>query len=298
MPPVNYVFRHTAVRSNIHKNRTYIDLPLINGNPRALLNVSQFWNPDGGLLGTTNAHHVGVIHEKGDRWWAIANIDGASMRVGAAFDVSIWDRPWSSGFAHYASTRNVIGNTTVLDHVRLNGRPRALLFVTPVIPDDTALGKSEIQYARMYMNHAIGVWYNESTSRWYIYNQDFAPMFPFARFHIEILDENYGSWTEHTRTIVTSEAPDGFSEYVLFPGYGSDGPSEFHFVTQNASFRLAAQLQGNPDVRVSFNPHPVGTLWNGFRWRPAIFNEDGAPMPAGVGFNVRHATGILTSGGM
>lgn len=73
---------------------------------------------------------------------------------------------------------------------------------------------------------------------------------------------------------------------------GGDSASEFHFVTQNASFRLAAQIQGNPDVRVGFNTHPVGILWNESTYRPAIFNEDGATMLAGIGYNVRHATGI------
>lgn len=114
-----------------------------------------------------------------------------------------------------------------------------------------------------------------------------------AGFHVEILDAStYGSWVEHTRTVVTSGRSGSSNDFLLFKGKGGDSASEFHFVTQNASFRLAAQIQGNPDVRVGFNTHPVGILWNDSTYRPAIFNEDGATMLAGIGYNVRHATGI------
>jgi hypothetical protein len=42
------VFVHRATSENISSNSAYLDHPLINGNPDAILYVTQNWNPGGG----------------------------------------------------------------------------------------------------------------------------------------------------------------------------------------------------------------------------------------------------------
>src|SRR5918997_4421723 len=58
------VFVHRATSENVSANSTYIDNPLTNGNPDAILYVTQNWNPGGGG-GTYNNHPVGVWYDAG-----------------------------------------------------------------------------------------------------------------------------------------------------------------------------------------------------------------------------------------
>jgi hypothetical protein len=74
--------------NNTEKNRTYLDNPLTNGEPDALLRVTQNWNPGGGR-GVYNNHPIGVLYDADTRKWAIYNRDGASMPDGAAFNIAV-----------------------------------------------------------------------------------------------------------------------------------------------------------------------------------------------------------------
>ena len=82
------VFVHRATAENISVNSTYLDNPLTNGNPNAVLYVTQDWNP-GGSGGTYNNHPIGVWYDAGRKKWAIFNQDRANMPNGAAFNVAV-----------------------------------------------------------------------------------------------------------------------------------------------------------------------------------------------------------------
>jgi Short C-terminal domain len=82
------VFVHRASPNNISANSTYIDNPLTNGNPDAVLIVTQNWNP-GGRGGTYNDHSVGVWYDSGRKKWAIFNQDRKAMTEDAAFNVAV-----------------------------------------------------------------------------------------------------------------------------------------------------------------------------------------------------------------
>jgi hypothetical protein len=82
------VFIHRAAPENLSENSTYLDNPLTNGNPNAVLYVTQNWNPGGGT-GTYNEHPVGVWYDDGRQKWAIFNQDRETMRDGAAFNVTV-----------------------------------------------------------------------------------------------------------------------------------------------------------------------------------------------------------------
>jgi hypothetical protein len=87
VPPASQSFVHYAVPDNTIGNSTYLDNPLTNGEPNAVLSVTQDWNPGGGR-GVYNDHPIGVVYEKDVQKWAIYNQDGALMPDGAAFNVS------------------------------------------------------------------------------------------------------------------------------------------------------------------------------------------------------------------
>ncbi len=86
--PGGSVFVHRATSENVSANSSYIDDPSTNGNPDAVLTVTQNWNP-GGDGGTYNAHPIGVWYDASAEKWAIANEDRAAMPEGAAFNVVV-----------------------------------------------------------------------------------------------------------------------------------------------------------------------------------------------------------------
>jgi hypothetical protein len=88
-PASSNVFVHTATPGNSLGNSTYLDHPLLNGQPTAKLLVTQNWNPGGGLVGTYNPHLIGVYYSNTFDAWAIFNQDGTSMPSGAAFNVLV-----------------------------------------------------------------------------------------------------------------------------------------------------------------------------------------------------------------
>jgi sortase A len=79
---------HRAEPENTDANSTYLDDPLVNGKPGAILSVTQTWNPGGGS-GTYNDHPVGVRYDSGRQRWEIYNTDGSAMPDGAAFNVAV-----------------------------------------------------------------------------------------------------------------------------------------------------------------------------------------------------------------
>ncbi len=87
VPRASDAFVHSAAPANTVGDTTYLDDPRINGEPGALVSVTQNWNPGGGR-GVYNDHPVGVLYDKGADEWAIYNKDGAPMPEGAAFNVT------------------------------------------------------------------------------------------------------------------------------------------------------------------------------------------------------------------
>jgi hypothetical protein len=86
------LFVHHATAENISRNSTYLDNPLTNGYPNAILYVTQNWNP-GGNAGTYNNHPIGVWYDTERQKWAIFNQDREPMPDGAAFNVAVSKEP-------------------------------------------------------------------------------------------------------------------------------------------------------------------------------------------------------------
>jgi hypothetical protein len=79
-------FVHTATLANILGDSTYINNPLTNNNPNAIVLVTPNWNP-GGVGNTYDDHSIGVWYD-GSKW-AIFNQDIAAMPADASFNVLI-----------------------------------------------------------------------------------------------------------------------------------------------------------------------------------------------------------------
>ncbi len=82
------MFVHRATPENTSANSTYLDDPLADGNPSAVLHVTQNWNPGDGD-GVYNDHPVGVWYDTAREKWAVFNQDRAPIPDGAAFNVIV-----------------------------------------------------------------------------------------------------------------------------------------------------------------------------------------------------------------
>ena len=185
-------FVHAATAANITENWTYIDHPLTNDNPNAIVLVTQNWNP-GGTGGTYNNHPIGVWYAHGTKKWAVFNQDLAAMPVGAAFNVLI-PTVDTSVFVHIARAGNISGNYTLIDHPLTNNAPNAIVLVTQNW-NPSGVGNT-------YNNHPIGVWYSSNAQKWSVFNQDLAAMPVDAAFNVLVTSADtavFRQQGEHTR---------------------------------------------------------------------------------------------------
>jgi hypothetical protein len=168
------VFVHKATVANISTYITSIDYPLANGNPNAILIVTQNWDP-GGVGGQDDDHPLGVYYSAGQ--WTIFNQDSAVMPVGAAFNVFVpTARPGVGVFVHKATGANILAHATFIDNPLTNGNPNAIIVVTPNYNPGGIVGAND--------NHPIGVFYYIPIGRWGIFNQDHAAMPNGAAFNV------------------------------------------------------------------------------------------------------------------
>jgi hypothetical protein len=88
VPQPSAKFVHHANLLNTVGNYTYLDDGLTNGEPDAILSVTQNWNPGGGR-GVYNNHPVDVVYDADVEQWAVYNRDGAPIPKGAAFNIAV-----------------------------------------------------------------------------------------------------------------------------------------------------------------------------------------------------------------
>ena len=254
-------FVHTATAANISGNYTVIDHPLINGNPNAIVFVTQNWNP-GNVGGTYNNHNIGIWYSSSQQKWAIFNQDLAAMPVDAAFNVLV-QVPQSDVFVHKATSANSSGHVTRIDHPLSNNDPNAIVFITP--------NRNPGGVGGTYNNHNIGVYYEGSPiNKWSIFNQDIATMPNDAAFNV-LIPHPDASVFVHKATAANTSGHITTIDYPLT----NNKPNAILLVTPN----------WNPgNVGGTYNDHPIGVYYTGGKWR--IFNQDFAAMPPNAAFNV------------
>jgi hypothetical protein len=167
-------FVHRATSENIVDNSTYIDHPMADDNPDAILLITQVSE-----LGEAveNTGTVGVWFDANrDGRWAIFNQDLAPMPEGALFTVVVLEQPDETTFAHRATPANTVDNVTYLDHPLANGSPDAILSVTPSWNPGGGAG--------IYNDHPVEVRYDALEQRWTIVNQDLSPIPEGAAFDV------------------------------------------------------------------------------------------------------------------
>jgi hypothetical protein len=168
---------HLATSSNTVRETVYVNQEALNANPNALLFVTPSLNPPYPGYGGSLNHNVAVSYNGSKRWTNtfdgfsypgmndIMMLDGASVPNGAAFNTkAIGSGDDSTAFLHVVAASNMPSTTSNYSWITPPiTDPNAVIIVTP-----------RADTGALWMNHAIGVWYDGS--RWAIFNEDIAPM--------------------------------------------------------------------------------------------------------------------------
>lgn len=161
-------FDHLGSAATVITNHTLLD-PAIGGASDSILLVTDYSVP--GIA--TNPHPMGVWWT-GARW-SIFNQDIAAMTIPLVHVIRDTTGDYGT-FVHTASTPNITGANTVLDHVELNGNRNAIFQVTQNWNPGGATG--------VYNSANIGVFWDGL--QWRIHNQNGATMPEGASFNISI----------------------------------------------------------------------------------------------------------------
>ena len=262
--PSSAVFVHKAKTSNTSGMSTYIDSALTNGNQNAIVFVTSNLNPGGGVGGTSNNRSIGVNYDNGVDQWVIFNQNGVSMPIDAAFNVLV-PNPDTSVFTHKAVTANISGHATIIDHPLTNGKPNALLFITPNYNPGGIGGTFD--------NHPVGVGYDSVSGKWRILNQDLAAMPVNAAFNVFVPTAGPSAFVH------TASAGNSLFNYTNLDNIlTNNNPDAIIFATPNY----------NPGgIGGTYANFPIGVFYNSTDARAAIFNQvTSGSIPSGTAFNV------------
>jgi hypothetical protein len=262
-------FVHTASAVNTFLDTTEIDEPAINGDPDAVVVVTQVWNPGGGDAGVFNPHHVGLAYSSTTGRGSIYNEDFAAMPLGASFNVWVGPQVAGGAFRHTTTAANTTAATTRLDHPGLNGCPGAILQATHLRNPGGGSGPRN--------DHPTSVHYQTSSNRWTLHNQD-SVSFPLgATFNVfpETLCATAIEPSGYDFVIHVAEATNTAGSYTLLDHPAlNDRPNAIILATTNTSFPAA------------LDPRPIGVGYTGSLGHWGILNEDGGDMPLGATFNL------------
>lgn len=240
---------HTASSGNVSGNRTTLSDIRLNAKPGAFLYVTANFNPGGGS-GFFNDSQLGVLFNTSLNRWQIFNENGAAMPVGAKFNY--WVPNTNGSIVHTVTAASIRSD---LPHVSL------LTSITDANPNLRPI----VQQREVTNNHAVGLWFAPDTKRWYVYNEDKAPMPVGAKFNVVL--SSFGGFTH----VSSSTNIFDNSTQLVNPNLDNQPTAQF-IVTHN----FAGGVYLTKAIGVWFE----GTHWN-------IFNQDRSAMQANLTFHIQ-----------
>lgn len=184
--------------------------------------------------------------------------------------------PVTSNFIWTVSASNIdsgASNATIINNGATNGKPSAVLFVTPVYDSGGVCGCVRDMAP-------VGVWY--SAGKWEIFREDHSNMAVGESFNVMVVPKVGGAVFTHTATTISLN-----SSYINSP-LTNGKPSAPIQVTQ-------AFNPGGSSTAGVYNDHPVGMFYDTKKKKWAIFNGDGSAVPTKANFDVM--VGTSRSGG-
>lgn len=162
----------------------------------------------------------------------------------------------ASVFIHVASGANTILNYTDISHTATNGKPNAILLVTP-----------NWSVNEVYDDAPIGVWYHGG--KWSIFNQDHSSMPLGAAFNVRVLSPGRSAFRHNaTRGNIN------FNLTVIDSRVTNRKAGKILHVTPNW------------EPKHVYDNHAIGVWYWASRRKWTVYNQDEAPMPRKAAFNV------------
>ncbi|MDQ3659330.1 MAG: hypothetical protein M3338_06610 [Actinomycetota bacterium] len=175
-PEIASAFIHRATPENSRGDYTYLDDPVANGDPDAVLLVTAAVDQEDGAY---NDRNIGVWYEPNRQRWAIFNQDLAPIPAGTIFNVVVLRTPENAVLR--AAPANTDQYSTYLDHPVANGNPGAVLAVTQNWNPGGGGGT--------YNNHPVGIRYDADNQRWAVFNKDLASIPEGAVFNVAVWED-------------------------------------------------------------------------------------------------------------
>jgi hypothetical protein len=217
-------FEWTAGPADTNGDAAFIDTGSTNGQPGDLLFVTP--NPYRGAtcpcLAIPPLPAIGVEYFRDIDQWAVVTENRSAMPSDESFNVLAEPQSGAGAFVLKATTASTHGDHTLINSPLTNGKPRAVIEVTPVVNPG---GKSSVVFDR----HPIGVRYYTTQHKWAVFNEDSAKMPAGASFNVLIGTLNSGGGTT---AVVTATAADTVGRAVLFSNSQANGrPGSVSFAT-------------------------------------------------------------------
>ena len=150
---------------------TEINNGATNGNPNAILFVTQNWSP-GGVCGcVTDTSPISIYYDTSTDEWTIVDEDGSAVPVGAQFNVLAFPAATADAFSVTADSSNTSFNFVAFDNSATNNNPKAIIQATQV---DTGV----------INDNNAGVYYDGS--EWGVFNEAYVDMPAGATFNVLI----------------------------------------------------------------------------------------------------------------
>jgi hypothetical protein len=167
-------------------------------------------------------------------------------------------------FVHTATPANITSHWTEIDNPLSNENPQAIVSVTQNWNPEATGGT--------YNDHATGVWYNSTTKRWAIFNQDKVSMLTNTHFNVMVRTPGADTFV-HTATPANSAGHRTDIDNPLSNG----SPNAIVLVTQNYN------PGGGGGV---YNDRAIGVWYRSVTQRWAVFNQAITGIPTGASCNV------------
>ncbi len=251
----NRIFIHKATPESIIDGYTFLNHPLLNGNPDAKLLVTHNWNPSGGA-GEWNNKNSGVFYSFTENKWAIYNEDLSSALPNRSYNVYIAQD--DEVFTIASSTITPVSNYLEFDYPGITGNPQAFLGV------QTYWNPNEVVNNTMYG-------FEYATDTWYIYDETFTGIPQGAAFFVLVS----GIGVQNARHISTAGNISVSATFVDHPLLNNQ-PDAIFFVSH---------IYGSDGASVDVKS-PLGVFYSTSENKWAIFREDGLDMPQNAGFNL------------
>jgi hypothetical protein len=249
---------HTASSANVSGNRTTLSDIRLNAKPDAFLYVTANFNPGGGP-GFYNDAQLGVLYNTSLNRWQIFNENGAAMPIGAKFNY--WAPNADASIVHTATAATIPSNMPHVSRLSFglgdDGNPNLRLIV---------------QQREGTNNHAVGVWFDTGSKRWYVYNEDGSPMLVGTKFNVVHASTLLAGFTH------VSSSTNIFDNSTRIANPNLDNQPTAQFVVTH-NFKAGS---GSGGVYLT---KAIGVWFDGAHWN--IFNQDKSPMQSNLTFHIQ-----------